>query len=141
MNRVLTRLAMLYIVDDNNDYRFLLGRVFNRFLPQYAPRFFADGDELRQLVLAGGERPQVVLLDLDMPILNGYDTLLFLRGQPDWRYVPVVVMTSSTAGDEKTTCYKAGATSFMPKPNGLDDMKRVMETVCTYWLTYNQAPN
>lgn len=131
---------MVYIVDDATDYRFLLGQVFSRFLPQYTPRFFADGDELRRHVLAQGERPQVVLLDLDMPILNGYDTLSFLREQPAWRYVPVVVMTNSTAGHDRLTCYEAGASSFMPKPSGLDEIRQTMETICAYWLTLNQLP-
>lgn len=131
---------MVYIVDDTADYRFLVGQVFNRFLPQYPTRFFTDGDELRRHVLAQGDRPQVVLLDLDMPILNGYDTLAFLRGQAAWRHVPVVVMTSSAVGDERLTCYEAGASSFMLKPTGLDAMKKTMETVCAYWLLYNQLP-
>lgn len=129
---------MLYVVDDAADYRFLLEQVFKKFLPQYSVRFFADGDNLRQYVLAQGEPAQVILLDLDMPILNGYQTLRFLKRQPGWSQIPVVIMTSSMASADIGACYEAGASSFLTKPTGLDQMRQHLTTIGQYWVTMNQ---
>lgn len=131
---------MVYIVDDGGDYRFLLDQVFKRFLPEIAVRFFADGDDLRQHVLAQGEPPRVVLLDLDMPVLNGRQTLQFLKQQPTWNRIPVVIMTNSLSGDDIDACYDLGVNSFLMKPSGLEQMQQDMRAICRYWLTMNQLP-
>lgn len=132
---------MVFIVDDGADYRLLLQQVFNRFLPQYPVRFFSDGDWLRQHVLTQGERPQVIVLDLDMPVLNGHQTLHFLKQEPTWQQVPVVIMTNSMVGDDIDACYQAGANSFLMKPSGLEQMQQDMSLLCQYWLTMNRLPD
>lgn len=132
---------MVFIIDDEADYRFLLQQVFSRFLPQYPVRFFAGGDVLRQHVLAQGERPRVVLLDLHMPVLNGRQTLHFLKRESNWEQVPVVMMTNALSDDDLNACYQTGASSFLLKPSGLEQMQQEMGLICQYWLTMNQLPN
>lgn len=132
---------MVFIVDDGADYRFLLQQVFGRFLPQYPVRFFADGDDLRRHVLTGGERPRVILLDLDMPILNGQQTLRFLKQQPVWNRIPVVIMTSSADAGDMETCYEAGASSLLIKPSDFEQMRQNLGLICQYWLTMNRLPD
>ena len=131
---------MVYIVDDGVDYRFLLDQVFKRFLPKISVRFFADGDELRQHVLAQGDSPRVILLDLDMPVLNGRQTLQFLKQQSAWKHIPVIIMTNSVSGDDMTACYDLGVNSFLMKPAGLEQMQQDMQLICQYWLATNQLP-
>lgn len=130
---------MVYIVDDGADYRFLLQQVFKRFLPDHPVRFFSDGDELRQHVLEAGERPRVILLDLDMPVLNGHQTLQFLKQEPVWDRIPVVIMTNSLAGGDIDACYRAGANSFLLKSSGFEQMQQDMTLICQYWLVLNQV--
>ena len=136
----------IYIVDDTADYRFLLQQVFTRFLPQYTVRFFSSGDELRQHLLTVSEPgkspagPDLILLDLNMPGLSGYDTLLFLKQHSRWQQIPVVMMTSTGSIEEVEQCYKAGANSFLTKPADFVQLKQVMETLCYYWLVLNKFP-
>lgn len=132
---------MVFIVDDGADYRFLLQQVFSRFLPQHPVRFFADGDELRRHVLAGGEHPRVIVLDFDMPILNGHQTLQFLKQEPSWEQIPVVMMTNSVSGDAVDACYQAGASSFLTKAVDLPQMQQDLGLICQYWLIMNRLPN
>lgn len=130
---------MVFIVDDGPDYRLLLRQVFNRFLPDYAVRFFAGGNELRQHIAAGGGRPRVILLDVNMPILNGFQRLAFIKQQPVWNQIPVVIMTSPVNNRAVVTCYKLGAGAFVPKPTDVYQMQRCLETVCRFWLDLNQS--
>lgn len=134
--------AMIYIVDDAADYRYLVQQVFSRFLPEYAVRLFADGDELRRHVLnpVTPDRPQVILLDLDMPVLNGHETLVFLKQQLAWHEIPVVVMTNSLSHEDIGLYYRAGASSFMLKPTDIEQLRQNLDTICRYWTVLNRLP-
>jgi CheY-like chemotaxis protein len=129
---------MIYIVDDGADYRYLLEQVFSRFLSQYPVRFFAHGEELHQHLLTSPVLPALILLDLDMPVLDGRQTLLLLKGHAQWKRVPTVIMTSSSSGGEISQCYDVGANSFLMKPAGFAELKQSMEIICLYWLEMNQ---
>lgn len=129
---------MIYIVDDGADYSYLLEQVFNRFLSQYPVRFFANGDVLHQHLLTSLELPRLILLDLDMPVLNGQQTLTILKAHTQWKRIPTVMMTSSSSGIEIGQCYDACANSFLIKPIGFEQLKQSMETICQYWLEMNQ---
>ena len=137
----------IYIVDDTADYRFLLQQIFTRFLPQYTVRFFSSGDELRthlSAVDASGRSPagpDLILLDLNMPGISGYETLLFLKQHTRWQQIPVVMMTNTGSVEEVEQCYKAGANSFLTKPGDFMQLKQVIETLCNYWLVLNKFPS
>ena len=145
----------LYIVDDDADYRFLLQRVFSQFLPQYLVKFLDSGQALLQQVAADTARPNLILLDLNMPKLSGYDTLLQLKhptsgpafdgpvlsSQHRWQSVPVVMMTNSSESHELELCYEAGANSFIPKPNNPEQLLQTMRSICQYWLDMNRLPD
>lgn len=129
---------MIYIVDDGADYSYLLGQVFSRFLSQYPVRFFANGDVLHQHLLTDSERPQLILLDLDMPVLDGRETLAILKAHAEWKRIPTVIMTSSSSNNEIGACYDACANSFLIKPGEFEKLKQTMEMICQYWLEMNQ---
>ncbi len=136
---------MIFIVDDRADYRFLLQQVFTRFIPQYAVRFFPSGDALNQYIQIEANAmvstlPGLILLDLNMPGLSGYQTLTTLKQIPAWKRVPVVMMSDLGTAQEQEQCYEAGANSFITKAMGLDAMKQAMLTICHYWLEINRPP-
>ncbi|CAN5219671.1 response regulator [soil metagenome] len=140
---------MLYVVDDEADYRFLVNQVFTRFLPQYTVRFFASGFELHEHILtesgsSGKEnraaRPGLILLDLHMPEFSGLQTLTYLKQHLYWRRIPAVIMSSSLSIEEKAACYDAGANSFLNKPTELNQLTETMKSVCRYWLEFNRSP-
>jgi CheY-like chemotaxis protein len=144
--------SMLYIIDDEADYRLLANQVFSRFLPQYNVRFFTSGHELYEHILAesgsvrpgkkeGSQaRPGLILLDLHMPDFSGLQTLTYLKQHLLWRRIPVVIMSNSLSAEEKDICYDAGANSFLNKPTELSQLAGMMHSVCRYWLEFNRSP-
>ena len=134
----------IFVVDDSADYRFLLQQVFARFLPGYAVRFFASGTDLYQHLLSQTDTallvppPQLILMDLNMPGLSGYETLLVVK-KSAWRRVPVVIITSEGSEQERVSCYEAGANSFVIKPVGIEAMNATFTLICQYWVELNQA--
>jgi|SRR6266850_4996885 len=79
--------------------------------------------------------PQLLLLDLKMPKLNGFDVLAWLAGRPDMRDLPAVVLTSSPLESDAKMAAKLGAREFLTKPNDLDEMITLVKNVSERWLT------
>lgn len=138
--RAMNTTEMIYIVDDAADYRFLLQQVFTHFIPDYSVRFFPSGDALGQHVRADEARPRLVLLDLNMPGLSGYQTLTLLKARTDWKHVPVVMMSHDEPDEELRQCYEAGASSFLIKPTDFNELKDLMQLTGRYWLGLNRQP-
>ncbi|MDB5239386.1 MAG: Response regulator rcp1 [Spirosoma sp.] len=136
---------MVYVVDDAQDYRFLVQQVFKLFLPQYPLRLFADGMDLIQAIesgndLPGAELPKLILLDVDMPKLSGPQTLERLKQHTVWQSVPVVMMSNRMDDSFVSACYQRGACSFLVKPMDLGQLKQIMTLLCHYWLDLNKLP-
>ena len=133
---------MIYVIDDGADYRFLVQQVFTMFLPQYPVRFFADGADLVQALdsLAKEVRPEVMVLDVDMPRLDGFQTLVKLKMHPYWQSVPVVMMTNRTDHDYELESYRLGASTIVAKPMDLMEIKAVMTQLCEHTGDFTLLP-
>lgn len=127
----------VYVVDDTPDYRVLVKAVFTHYLPAYPLRFFESGDELTHHLFRGLERPGLVLLDRHMPGRDGHRTLETIKQHPDWRIVPVAMISSYASPEEIEDCYRSGANSFLRKPFELEQLRRLLESTCHYWLNLN----
>jgi two-component system response regulator len=79
-----------------------------------------------------------VLLDLNMPGLDGHRVLRAARAEPRTRRVPIVVLTSSSAPDDVATCYDLGANSVVHKPIAYDEFLIKAKALTRYWLGLNQ---
>jgi len=126
------------IADDAADQRFILQQLFNRFLPTYPVRFFADGQALLDGLVSMNQRPGLIVLDRHMPSLDGHQTLLHLKAHSSYQLIPVVMMSADSSAAEIEGCYKAGANSFLVKSTDFNELKVIMTAVCQYWLTINQ---
>jgi CheY-like chemotaxis protein len=142
----------VYVVDDSADHRLLIRTIFNKFLPNYHVRFFQGGKELYEFLILQsspeykGRRPGLIILDLKMPAIDGYELLKLLRQTPDndvtkWRTLPVIILTSSGTESDIDKCYSAGANSFIVKPMEFEELRFLLETICHYWLDYNRLPS
>lgn len=128
----MSAIPLVCVVDDTADYRFLVEAIFKRYLPAYSLRLFVNGqaflDALPQLI----EKPTLVLLDQHMPQLSGYQTLMVLKQQTDYRSIPVVMMSADASHSEISSFYQAGATSYLPKPMDFNELKDTLLTACQY---------
>ena len=132
---------MIYVVDDAADYRFLVQQVFKRFLPRYPLRLFADGLELIQFInqssdspLADLPMPSLLVLDVDMPKLSGFQTLDLLIQYPLWQSVPVVMMSGRIETRFSESALQGGAISYLVKPMTLVELQQVMTQLCHQWV-------
>lgn len=82
--------------------------------------------------------PRVVLLDLKLPKLDGFDVLRHIRARAEWATVPVVVMSSSSQPEDILRSYQGGANSYVRKPVAFDDFRRAVGAIGQYWLMTNE---
>ncbi|HEY2170842.1 MAG TPA: response regulator [Candidatus Angelobacter sp.] len=84
--------------------------------------------------------PALILLDLDLPEMIGFELLQWKRTQPYIRRIPVVVLTIDSATSAVNSAYDLGANSYLIKPGNPDEIMRVVKTIQEYWLGLNQPP-
>jgi chemotaxis family two-component system response regulator Rcp1 len=83
---------------------------------------------------AGGARVRLVVSDLSMPGMDGFEFLTELRKNPALKTMPVVVMSSSRSPRDVLRCYRLGANSFITKPMSLETFVATIGTLVRYWL-------
>ena len=85
--------------------------------------------------------PKLLLLDLRMPLVGGFEVLGWLRLQPGLRRLVVIVFTSSALPEDINRAFELGANSYLIKPAGLDELAAVVRYLEQYWLELNQCPD
>jgi len=107
-----------------------------------------DGAEALEYLFANGayagrnrhEQPCLVLLDLKLPKLSGFDVLNRMREDGRTRLLPVVLLTSSSQDEDMIRGYASGANSFVRKPVQFEHFVEAMRSLGQYWLTVNEVP-
>ena len=107
-----------------------------------------DGSEALDYLFARGawsERdphapPQLVLLDLKLPKVDGIEVLRALRADPRTRLTPVVILTSSNEERDRVAGYASGANSYVRKPVDFNEFLQAVRQLGLYWLILNQPP-
>jgi CheY-like chemotaxis protein len=84
--------------------------------------------------------PQVVLLDLKMPRMDGLEVLQRIRADERTKFLPVVVLTTSSEDRDRIESYKLGANSYIRKPVDFDQFVSAVQNLGLYWLVLNEAP-
>lgn len=84
--------------------------------------------------------PRLVLLDLKLPRIDGWEVLQRIKSDPRTQFIPVVIMTSSSDQKDIARCYQLGANSYIIKPVDYVEFTQLARTLCTYWLTINHLP-
>lgn len=84
--------------------------------------------------------PRLILLDLKLPKVDGFEVLRQVRADPVLRVVPVVLLTSSAEERDIAECYRLGANSFVTKPVDFTHFQEVIGDIGRYWLLVNRAP-
>lgn len=138
----------ILLVDDNPDDQALTrlalekGRMADRLV------VVNDGIEAIDYLFARGafasrnprEQPAMVLLDLKMPRMDGFEVLRILRAEAATRFLPVIVLTTSSEEQDLIRSYQCGCNSFVRKPVSFDDFVTTLNHLGVYWLALNQVP-
>jgi hypothetical protein len=102
-----------------------------------------DGEEALSWIPrwdAGEPLPLIILLDLNLPKVNGLEVLSSIKKHPEYNVIPIVVLTSSSENKDITTAYKLGANSYIVKPVDFDKFLNVAAEIEIYWLATTSLP-
>jgi two-component system, response regulator len=137
----------ILIVDDNvNDVELAL-HALNAQPAQRRIRVARDGIEALDLLLgarpahaATDYTPNVVLLDIKLPKMDGLEVLRRLKADPRTHTIPIVMLTSSREDRDIRDSYRLGVNSYVVKPVDFDEFTQAVQQVEHYWLNLNQPP-
>jgi two-component system, response regulator len=136
----MTERRALLLVEDNPDDEALTLRAFRKHNLGNEVMVARDGVEALEVLLGGGPLPQVVLLDLKLPRLDGLEVLRRLRSDERTRHLPVVVLTSSQEERDLVESYRLGANSYVRKPVDFAEFVDAVGHLGLYWLVLNKLP-
>jgi len=129
---------MILLVDDNKDDAALILRSLKPQLSAGGIRHVTDGDAAMEFLQQRDGQPlQLILLDLHMPTLPGFDVLKRLRSNEHTRRTPVVIVSGSDLSGDVARSYDLGANSFINKNDQPKQFAETVRQVTDYWLTLN----
>lgn len=137
-------LELLIIEDNPGDVR-LLEEAFQELNANINIRVARDGAEGLDMVLQrhGGKsswRPDLILLDLNLPKVSGHDVLLRIKSHPSASLIPVIVLTSSPAESDVRRAYESHANAYLRKPSTLDGLLNAAKDVKNFWMETATLP-
>ena len=140
--------SILLLVEDDPDGEALTLRALRRGGIRHAVVVVRDGVEALDYLFGTGAHggrdlgamPQVVMLDLKLPRLDGFEVLRRIRADERTRLVPVVILTSSDEERDRLDGYRYGANSYVRKPVDYDQFAETIRQLGLYWLILNQPP-
>jgi CheY-like chemotaxis protein len=132
---------MILLVEDDPDHELLTIRALKKSNIANDVRVARDGAEAIEM-LFGAEpiKPQVILLDLKLPKVEGLEVLRRIRETPETRMLPVVVLTSSDEERDVVRSYQLGVNSYIRKPVNFNDFAEATRQLGMYWLVLNECP-
>ena len=136
----------ILLVEDNTFDAELTIRSFRDQKLANSVTWVKDGEEALDYVFRRGvyaqrtsSDPRLILLDLKMPRMDGFQVLDWLRQQPNLKRLPVIVFSSSDESQDVNRAYDLGANSYLVKPHALEDLVELVDRLKKYWLEVNQV--
>ena len=141
---ILAPISILMAEDDEQD-QLLVKKAFQKARAINGLSFVNDGAELLQYLrregpFADAVLPDILLLDLNMPKMDGREALEEIKKDPQLNHIPVVILTTSDADEDILRSYRLGANSYIQKPVTFEKMVEVVETLGKYWLGIVKLP-
>jgi CheY-like chemotaxis protein len=140
--------VILVAEDDAND-RFFINRALRDCC--IGPRLlFVDNGEQAISYLQGvppfDDRekfplPAMLIVDVKMPRLNGFEVLTWVRAQPEWHCLPVIMLSSSALNTDVQHAYELTANTYLTKPATFSLLAKALEQLCQYWFVRSQLPH
>lgn len=137
----------ILIGEDDLDDRYLIQSAFEESNFNDQLHFLGNGveimDHLNDIYLRPSPKqyPKFILLDLNMPKMDGRETLKELKSHKEFQKIPVVVFSTANSEQEMLKCYELGANSYITKPNNFENLIKTIHAVRNYWLDTSKTPD
>ncbi|UHG93958.1 response regulator [Spirosoma oryzicola] len=131
----------VFLVDDDEDDRFLVQQVFKQYNPEFTLKSFFNGQELLNALAVTTRLPKLVLLDLNMPFMGGLEALAFLRKDAKYDTMPIVILTTSDNYADKQRATELKANDFFTKPGAIDELNQLLLKLRHKWLIDQNTTN
>lgn len=140
--------AVILLAEDEEDYILLIRDAFRRAGIRNPLHVVWNGEEMIHYLKGQGKYanrgeyplPDLLLLDLKMPRMNGFEVLEWVRNQPGLAHLRILVLTSSDEIRDKNKAYQLGANSFMVKPIEFEDLTELCRFIKNFWLEGSRGP-
>ena len=138
----------ILMADDDPDDRMLAREAMEENKVANQMVFVENGEELLDYLYqrgaysaANAPRPGLILLDLNMPRMDGREALRHIKSDPALRRIPVVILTTSKAEEDIVRSYDLGVNSFITKPVTFDELVKVTREISNYWFGIVELPS
>ena len=142
------RKITLLVAEDDADDRLLMEKAFKRGMPNKELAYVEDGVQLMKYLK--GEKPfddreafpkpDLILLDLNMPKMDGRSALKEIKSSADLCKIPVVIFTTSQSQDDINYTYRTGGNSYIMKPTSFEELTRLGKELDNYWFDTVELP-
>ncbi|MFQ5795054.1 MAG: response regulator [Candidatus Bipolaricaulia bacterium] len=147
MNVTATDIQVLLVEDDENDIIMILRACRKQAIASQV-HVVRDGQEALDYLFGRGPftdrkrypLPRLILLDLNLPKVDGFEVLEHIKSTPVLRRIPVVILTSSITRQDLVRCYDSGANGYLMKPMKYKDLEELIQGVNSFWLKLNTPP-
>lgn len=133
-------MTQILLVEDSSTDAFLIQEALRQVHFDHAVEVVTDGVQALER-LRSGPRPDLVLLDLNLPRKDGREVLAEVKADPDLRRIPVIVLTTSNAPPDVEFAYAHHANSYVRKPLGLDRLIESATAIRDFWLRTATLPS
>ena len=118
-------MRQVWIVDDDEEMSHAIGLMLN-LLDCETSSFFSVRSAVQRLLT--GKIPDLIILDVNLPEVSGLDMLEFLRRRPEWKNLPIVILSSEAADIVVDRAFELGADSYVMKPVTIEELEKAMST-------------
>ncbi|MEZ4648376.1 MAG: response regulator [Candidatus Eisenbacteria bacterium] len=142
------RPIVILMAEDDADDRLLTSDALEESRVVNDLKFVVDGVDLLEYLRRQGQysdpdaspRPDLILLDLNMPRMDGREALAAIKADPDLRRIPVVILTTSETEEDMVKGYDLGAASYCTKPVTFERLVDLMKAIGKYWVEFVEFP-
>lgn len=141
----MSHLVRFLMIEDDENHAELIRRNFENNGLSNPISHATDGKEAlkrlkKEAPFENEERPDVILLDLNLPKISGHELLKIIKSDHNLKDIPVIILSTSGTQRDKDTAYANGANSYVVKPVGFDEFKTAIRELKLYWGVLNESP-
>lgn len=127
------------LVEDDPDHTILITKAIREASEQSRIQAVTDGNAALDWLRACETAPDLILLDINMPGLSGFDMLVEVKGDARLKRIPVIMLTSSELTADVERAYELGASGYISKPSYLQDLRAVLGNTLLYWSVMKRS--